>query len=78
MSSVRLRFWLELVMALGSGALLLLTIAVPDWIEVVFGIDPDAGNGSVERTIAVVLAVITIVFLGLAGFEWRVRQHVNA
>lgn len=78
MSSVRLRFWLELAMAIGSGALLLLTVALPDWIEVVFGIDPDAGNGSLEWMITLVLAATTLVFLGLAGSEWRLRQHVNA
>jgi len=44
---------------------------MPNWIEVVFGIDPDAGNGSVEWFFVVGLGAATIVFLAVAGFEWR-------
>src|SRR5919201_7100895 len=52
------RFSLEVV--LGSLGLLLfaLTLVWKDWIEVVFRIDPDKGNGAAEYLVAFVLLAI--------------------
>ncbi len=69
----RIRFWLEACLGVISAALLLLTLLKPDWIEAVFGIDPDAGNGSVEWAIVGVLFVATIAASALARLEWRRR-----
>jgi hypothetical protein len=69
--SPRLRFWLEAGLATASAALLLLTLLAPDWIEAVFGVDPDAGNGSLEWALVGVLAVTAIAVLGAARREWR-------
>jgi hypothetical protein len=65
------RFWLELVLAGTSLVLLLLTLMWRDWIELVFGADPDHGDGSLEWLIVAMAAVATVVFGVLARLEWR-------
>jgi hypothetical protein len=69
------RFWLELVLAGTSLVLLLLTLMWRDWIELVFGADPDHGDGSLEWLIVAMAAVATVVFGVLARLEWR---HLRA
>jgi hypothetical protein len=68
---VRLRFWIECALALLSGALLVLTLIEPEWIEVIFKIEPDEGSGDLERMIVALSLVVTIVFVILASVEWR-------
>ena len=65
------RFWMQAGLTTASAALLLLTAIVPDWIEVVFGIEPDAGDGSFEITLVAVLAACTVSFAMLTRHEWR-------
>jgi hypothetical protein len=47
-SQLPTRIWVEVVSGLMSAALLGLTIIFPDWMEVLFGLAPDAGDGSTE------------------------------
>ncbi len=68
---LRLRFWLELAVATVNIFLLLMTALWPDWIELVFRVEPDAGSGALELSIVVVTLVLSIAFLLLAGVEWR-------
>ena len=42
-----------------------------DWLEVLFGLAPDAGDGSVEWGMAITLAIATLVLFGWAGRTWR-------
>jgi hypothetical protein len=70
MRPLRARFWVEALLATATGLLAVLTVLVPDWLEVAFGIEPDAGDGSVERLIYFGL-VVTVVFVVFAGMEWR-------
>ena len=70
-TQMRLRFWLEAVLATITSALLLLTLMWEDWIESLFGVSPDAGNGSFERWIVGTLLIATIVLFNLARYEWR-------
>jgi hypothetical protein len=67
---VRLRFWVELGFASVSGCLAVVLARFPDWIEVVFGRDPDSGSGSLESLIAIGLSVLTAVLLATAALEW--------
>jgi hypothetical protein len=60
--SLRWRLWLEAALAVGTGVLGVLTLFWHDWIETVFGVDPDHGNGSLEWIIAFGLLVIAIAF----------------
>jgi hypothetical protein len=45
-------FWIEVVLACITGFLAMLTAVHPDWIEAVFGVDPDRrsvpSNGSLS------------------------------
>ncbi|GAA2041550.1 hypothetical protein GCM10009819_29370 [Agromyces tropicus] len=70
MRRVRPVFWWEVVGAVLATALLVLTIVMPTWIEAVFGVDPDAGSGQLERWIVVGLGVLVLVSLAFAGREW--------
>ena len=71
MNALRRRFWLETVMAIVTGIVFVITLVRNDWIEVVFGVDPDSNNGSLERFIVVALLVVTITLFALASYEWR-------
>ena len=68
---VRSRFWSEIGLAAVSVAMLVLTAAWPDWIEEVFGVDPDGGNGSLEWAIVAVSAVVAVGCATLVPLEWR-------
>jgi hypothetical protein len=68
---MRARFWIEVATATACGLLALLTLIVEDWIEVVFGVDPDAHSGTAEWLIVVLLGAGVIVSALLAGHEWR-------
>lgn len=67
-------FWVEAVLCVSGTFLGLLTIVWHDWIEGVFGVDPDHGNGSVEWIAVVVLLAIGGVAGTFARREWR-RVH---
>ena len=71
MPRIRRRFWVETVMAAACAALTLITLLQKDWIEVVFGVEPDAGSGALEWLIVAGLVVLTGAFGLLAGTEWR-------
>jgi hypothetical protein len=68
---LRGRFWIELVLSALSLLLTIGTILVPDWIEVIFHIEPDEGGGSLEALITVVAVAVTVAFVLAARFEWR-------
>ncbi len=69
--ALRPLFWLETGMATMTAILFVITLVWRDWIEIVFGVDPDKGNGSLEWLIVGALLVVTLVLFTLAGFEWR-------
>ena len=69
--AMRLRFWLEAGMATITSVLLVITLLWEDWIEIVFGVSPDGGDGSLERWLVVTLLVVTIVLFVMARNEWR-------
>ena len=65
------RVWVEIVLGLMSAALLTLAMLSPDWIELMLGFAPDAGNGSAEWGVALLWAAVSILMFGLAGRTWR-------
>jgi hypothetical protein len=67
----RRRFWVETILACLSGGLVALTLVWHNWIELLFGVEPDGGDGSFEWTLVVGLLVLTAVFSALARIEWR-------
>ena len=70
---MRGRFWVEAALGCLSGFLGLLTLVWRDWIEGVFGWDPDKHSGSVEWLVVVVLLALAVVLGGLARREARRR-----
>jgi hypothetical protein len=76
-NALRRRFWPETGMAIVTGIFFVLTLVRRDWVELIFNIDPDQGNGSLEWLIVGALLVLTIVLFALAAFEWR-RTRIAA
>jgi hypothetical protein len=66
-----LAFWIESVAASFTGFLAILTLVWRDWIEGVFGFDPDHHNGSFEWEVVIVCGLLTLLFAALARREWR-------
>ena len=71
------RFWLETGLAALSAVLFFATLLWRDWIEIVFRVDPDHGNGSVEWLIVAVTLVAAITCSLLAGREYRRIQEAT-
>lgn len=74
MRPVRRRFWVQTAAGAAAAFLTLLTLVVKDWVEVVFGIDPDLGSGSLEWFLALTFAVITLACAVVARAEWARRR----
>ncbi len=63
--------WIERGLAVGGGLLFVVTLISKEWIEIVFGVDPDKGSGALEWAISFALLAITIAFAVLARREQR-------
>lgn len=70
-SKPRVRFWVEVASGALTGILTVVTLISREWIEIVFGVDPDGGSGALEWGIVLVLAAATLLFALLARIEWR-------
>ena len=77
-SGVRARFWIELVCAVAGAALFVLTLISREWIEFLFGVDPDGGSGSLEFAIAFGLLFVSVLSALLARREWRLSLARSA
>jgi hypothetical protein len=64
-------FWIEGTLAVCSAALFALTLASREWIELIFGVDPDGGSGALEWGIAGTLFATSATIIALARVEWR-------
>jgi hypothetical protein len=69
------RFYVEVLVALMNAVLVTVTLVRRDWIELVFGVDPDQHNGSLEVSIVVLFAAATVALSLLARWEWRTASH---
>jgi hypothetical protein len=69
--SLRGRFWVEMFLAASSTGLFAVTLVWREWIEIVFKVDPDHGNGTLEWTIVAAAFVFALIFWIGAGREWR-------
>jgi hypothetical protein len=70
-SARRRRFYVEAGLSTAGLALLVLTLISQEWIEVLFGVDPDHGDGSFEWLVVAVLAIVTVASAVSARIEWR-------
>lgn len=74
---LKARFYLEALLATLVTGLFVLTLVSRDWIELLFKVEPDEGNGSLEWIIVFVLAVAAIALIAVARRDWRrVRSSV--
>jgi peptidoglycan biosynthesis protein MviN/MurJ (putative lipid II flippase) len=62
---------IEIGLAAVTGIMTIVTLISREWIEVVFGVDPDNGSGALEWLIVAILAAATLIFGMLARQEWR-------
>jgi hypothetical protein len=77
--SIRRRACFEWASALAASVLAVVTLLWPDWIEIVFGADPDEGSGAVEWAIVLVLALVAFGAAVAGSHEMRrarVRPNV--
>jgi hypothetical protein len=74
MASRRMRFWLEAGTAAIAAAALLATALSPDWIELVFRVDPDGGNGAAEWLVVAVSALAAVTSSALLLEHLRERR----
>lgn len=68
-------FWIEAILAGASTLFLVLTLVWEDWIEIIFGVDPDNHDGSLEWIIVVACLCIAVIFAVLARQHWRKAAH---
>jgi hypothetical protein len=68
---LRHRFWLESILGSITGCLAAITLFWHDWVEAVFGADPDQGSGSAEWLVVAILLIVTIILAVGARLEWR-------
>ena len=73
-----LGFWVEAALALAAIATAIATMLWPEWIEMVFKVDPDEGSGALELAIVVVLVGISVANSLLAGRQWRQGRQRSA
>ncbi|HEX6799351.1 MAG TPA: hypothetical protein VF116_16705 [Ktedonobacterales bacterium] len=77
-NSLRPRFYPETVLGIISGIMFVVTLLNRAWIETVFHVDPDGGQGWVEWAIVGGLLAVTLVMAALARYEWRRAAGVAA
>jgi Na+-driven multidrug efflux pump len=66
------RVWVETGLALIAAVLTVVSLVRPDWLEAVFGVDPDAHGGALEWAIVCALLVLAIALGGHARSALRV------
>lgn len=77
-NALRRRFWIEAGMAVVTAVLFLATLVQREWVEMLFRVDPDRGNGSLEWTVVAALVVATLALSTFATYEWRRAAAIRA
>lgn len=67
----RARFWIEAGLAALTAILFVVTLISREWIEEIFKVDPDGGDGSLEWIIVAALSATSLSLSLLARGEWR-------
>lgn len=71
MKRLRRRLRVEVVLAVVSAAVCVLTLAFPEWIEESTGLQPDAGSSALEWIVAGVFLAAALVSAVLARRDYR-------
>jgi ABC-type amino acid transport system permease subunit len=72
--NTRIRFWIEVALAVLAAALAMVTLITREWIELLFGIDPDRGSGALEWAVVVALFVASVALAVIA--TWDRKRHI--
>ncbi len=75
--SPKTRLTLELALAAVFAAIFAVTLLWPDWIELVFGADPDRGSGEDEWAIVAASGALALVAIFIARMEWRRLRRLS-
>jgi hypothetical protein len=73
--NLRIRFWVEVALAVVAGGLGVLTLVTREWIELLFGVDPDKGSGALEWAIVIALFVASAALALIA--VWDRKRHIG-
>lgn len=73
----RMRAWLATVFAVVGLGLCVLTLVWSEWIELLFGVDPDRGSGALELLVAGAFLVASLLLAGQARRDWRIVHQGN-
>jgi hypothetical protein len=66
------KYRIELALAIFSAFLFVLTLVTREWIEMIFGVEPDGGSGALEWAITSAL-LLAAVLLGVLARRDRRR-----
>jgi hypothetical protein len=64
----------ELVLGLANGLLAAVTVIWHDWMELLLGVDPDRGNGTIEWSLVAVLCLFAAGLLKRARHDWTAAR----
>jgi ABC-type Mn2+/Zn2+ transport system permease subunit len=67
---------LESVLGLITGVMAIVTLIWRDWIEVIFDVDTDKGNGSAEWVVVLILLIVTALSIGGRNHEEHAAKRV--
>ncbi|SRR5712691_8526738 len=70
-TGLRGRFWVAAVSAAVTAVLAVVTLVSREWIEVLFHVDPDGDDGTLEWAIVLTLAVGSVLLGLFASMELR-------
>jgi hypothetical protein len=76
-ASLQTRIRVETALCVATAMLAIVTVFAHDWIEVVFGVDPDNGNGALEWAIVAALGLLAVAFGLLARRDRRRFAEVS-
>jgi hypothetical protein len=65
------RFRIEFALAIVSAFLFVLTLLTREWIEIVFGVEPDGGSGVLEWAITLAFLLAAVSLFVLARHDQR-------
>jgi Na+-driven multidrug efflux pump len=68
---------IEYALAIAFIGLAILTAINPQWIETVFGVEPDAGSGALEWLIVALFGVLAVVAGLLGRRDHRAAQRAQ-